>query len=301
MRALIDGDILIYRAAHVAQYKAYLVPALNIAYRKKSLVPKEMLNTVIPIDIIEDEQKAYDAFDSSIAGILRAVHASEFQVYITQGKCFRHALTDTYKANRKDKVRPIYYDMLRQYAKDKYRACFVDGIEADDAMGIAHTKLNKQGKTSIICSIDKDLLTIPGKVFNDMRNEFYTLSEDAAKYFYLQQMLQGDTADNVKGIPRVGEVKAKKILNVLDDDGKPQWGKNVMVAYQHHFGDDWESIFKLNRQLLYIMREESKLRPFKSNRSIYGKQPLSTANELLLSPAQEKSASAFSKKDKAEA
>ena len=295
MRALIDGDILVYQCAFAAQYKAYLVTHSDlkdpVAYRYKKLVPAGMEFT--RINIIESEEKAYDAVDSAIAGILRATHATDFQVFVTKKACFRHSLTPTYKANRQSE-KPVYYAMIRRYLEERYKALFVDGIEADDALGIVHTNLNEIGVKSVVCTIDKDLLNVPGYHYNPTKGDFKHITPAIAKRNYMFQMLIGDTADNIKGIPGLGKEKTAKLLSGPDTE----WGGIIREEYQKFFGDDGDRMMNLNRKLLWILHREHPNYPFTTNKPLMSAEPLSTASKLLLSPTQENSASAFTHKKK---
>lgn len=288
MKALIDGDVVVYQACFVAQYTSYYSAKNAIAYRYKRDVPKGVRTK--PISILENESKAREAVDSIIGGILRATHADSFQVFVTDKACFRHELTDTYKANRKDKEKPVYYNEIRQYLRDVYKACFVSGIEADDALGIAHTEDQKNDVKSIICSIDKDLLNVPGKHYSFLKGIFVEVTPEAAKRNFMMQMLMGDTADNIAGIPRIGPKKAHSIL--MDSD--KGMGPTVKQAYIDHFGEEEGlKMLKLNKQLLWILHEPNEKYPFRSTKSLQDSIPITAFTGGDLTPTQENAASAF--------
>ena len=296
MRALIDGDILVYQCAFAAQYKAYLVEQSDlidpVAYRKKKLVPEGMKYT--KINVIESEEKAYSAIDSAVAGILRATKATEFQVYLSKGKCFRHGLTDTYKAQRATE-KPVYYDVVRRHLVETYKALYVSDIEADDALGIAHTQLNELGVKSVVCSIDKDLLNIPGYHYNFMKGQFYHIDRLKAKHNYLMQMITGDVADNIKCIKGLGPVKAAKLLSGPENE----WGTIVTEQYEKCYGDDAERMMTLNRKLLWILHRPHSDYPYVSTKPLLASEPISTASKVtLLAPSQTNSASAYTHKEK---
>lgn len=125
---------------------------------------------------------------------------------------FRKEINPEYKANRKDIIKPQWLNDCKQYLVDEYHAIVTDGYEADDALGFNQTE------ETVICSIDKDLLMIPGMHYNFVKKEYHEVSElDGLKAFY-RQMLIGDSSDNVFGVKGIGKVKAAKLIDHLDNE-----------------------------------------------------------------------------------
>ena len=118
------------------------------------------------------------------------------------------AVTNKYKGNREGTIKPFYYDEVRAYLINMHRAIVVDGMEADDALGLAQT-----GDT-VLCSKDKDLDTIPGKHFNwdKLERGIYIVTEDEANAFFYKQVLMGDSTDNIISIHGLGPKTADKLL-----------------------------------------------------------------------------------------
>ena len=155
---------------------------------------------------------------------------------------FRKIINPDYKANRKDIIKPQYLNDCKQYLIDEYKAIVTDGHEADDALGYNQTK------DSVICSIDKDLLMIPGHHYNFVKKEYHEVSElDGLKAFY-RQMLIGDSSDNIFGVKGIGKVKAAKLIDHLDNE-KDMFGL-VFGLYNDH------NRFEVNSDCLWIMRKE---------------------------------------------
>ena len=98
---------------------------------------------------------------------------------------------------------------LRQYCLDNYDAVVMDGLEADDVLGILSTEPANDEK--VIVSIDKDLYQIPGKISKDGIT-IDEVSPQEADYWHMMQTLCGDATDGYSGCPKVGVKTAQKIL-----------------------------------------------------------------------------------------
>lgn len=169
--------------------------------------------------------------DELLKTILEGVQATEFQVYLTASNdctAFRKQAYSDYKANRKA-PRPIHYEALRQHLITDHGASVSTTIEADDAIGI------DAGNNSdcVIVSIDKDLLQIPGKHYNFVKQQFTTVNAHSGMRFFYKQLLMGDKADNIKGVAGIGEVKAERILNSSEDYCEEAWFNIVRATYNN--------------------------------------------------------------------
>jgi 5'-3' exonuclease len=176
MKALIDGDIVVYRCAASAEGEDDVGIAL------------------VRVDRLMEE-------------ILYATKADSYRAFLSGGNNFRYDVFPQYKANRKDAPKPRWLGACQDYLLSNWNAEITDGCEADDALGCA-----QDGTGTIICSIDKDLLQIPGKHYNFVKNEFSEVTEfQGIKHFYLQ-LLQGDRTDGISGLDGIGPKKAEKYL-----------------------------------------------------------------------------------------
>lgn len=183
MLALLDGDIFAYRAAASAEND----PVEIAIYRVRD----------------------------SIELCLERVGATEYAVFLSDKKenNYRYKINPQYKANRTQPP-PRHLQLTKDYLIESWEANIATGMEADDALGIAQVS----EPNSIICSIDKDLLMIPGHHFNFVKEEFYEVMWlDGIKHFY-KQMLIGDRADNIFGIDGIGKVKAGKLIDPLETE-----------------------------------------------------------------------------------
>ena len=119
-------------------------------------------------------------------------------------------LVESYKMNREGKLSPIGLQALRLHCTSSYECVMEDTLEADDLIGIDATGKYK-GK-NVICSVDKDFLTIPTKVYNPVKNIIKRQTKVDAFKFFIYQVIIGDSSDNYKGIYRVGPKGAKAFL-----------------------------------------------------------------------------------------
>lgn len=158
-----------------------------------------------------DEGVAERAFQDSIARIVDAVGADKLILALSDDVNWRKEVLPTYKANREDKRAPMLRRHMVQFAKDNYETFQRPTLEGDDVLGILLTRPSKDDL--VVCSIDKDMKTLPGKHFNFGKNESFFVSEDEANYWHLYQTLVGDATDNYSGCPGIGPVAATKVLS----------------------------------------------------------------------------------------
>jgi len=209
MKTLIDGDIVVYRVACTCED--------------------------------EVEQVAYWRMEDTLKDIADATNATNSVMYLTGSNNFRRTIDPTYKANRTQE-RPKFWQACRDYLIKKHNAIVIDGFEADDALGWDQTD------ETVICSIDKDLLMVPGKHYNWVKKEFTTVTEDSGMQAFFRQLLVGDTSDNVFGIKGIGPKKAEKALGELFTFGE------LFDKVRSMYDDDKRLL--LNCNLLWIMRKQ---------------------------------------------
>ena len=181
MIALIDSDILCYRVGAVTEEENESTAIETMAV---------YLEDMLMFDLLDCE---------------------EHELFLTGKQNFRFdvAVTAPYKGNRKDKAKPKHLPLLREYLQVSWDASVSDWQEADDDIAIRATEL---GEDCIIASIDKDFMQVPGWHYNFVKKvKKHVTPEEGLRFFY-KQILMGDSADNIKGIHRVGEVTATKML-----------------------------------------------------------------------------------------
>lgn len=181
MIALLDADILCYRVGFATNDEHE-----NTAIETMAVFLEDMLM----FDLVDCEGH---------------------ELFLTGKSNYRHdiAVTAPYKGNRKDVKKPIHLPLLREYLQTAWAASVSDGQEADDDIAIRATEL---GDNCIIVSIDKDFMQVPGWHYNFVKREKKLVTPEEGLRFFYRQILMGDSADNIKGVPRVGAVRSEKML-----------------------------------------------------------------------------------------
>lgn len=180
--------------------------------------------------------------------ILETTGAESHRTFLTGKGNFRYDVYSEYKANRIGKPQPIYRHDAEQYLIEYWGAEVTSGCEADDALGIAGCV----GEVpTTICSIDKDLMMIPGTHFNWRRNEFYEVSPVEGLHSFYRSMLVGDSVDNIVGVAGIGVKKSAKLINDLENE------EDMFNVVRALYKDDTRLL--MNGQLLWIWRKENDL------------------------------------------
>lgn len=141
---------------------------------------------------------------------------------------FRKRLLPTYKGNRIGKRKPVTYNPLREWVEHNYHCISYPSLEGDDVMGILATEPDKECPC-ILVSGDKDFKTVPCDFYDFNKDTLTHITERDAMRNHAIQTLTGDVADNYKGCPGYGPVKAKRLLEKVED--ADVW-KEVIKAYR---------------------------------------------------------------------
>lgn len=169
---------------------------------------------------------------------------------------FRHKMFEEYKGTRKpmaDELRqqvPLIKEMLKAMGITIVEK---EGYEADDILGTLSVKAEKEGMDVAVISGDRDLLQlatehvmirIPKTKKTGTEIENYLADDVVEKYgvtpkeFIDVKALQGDTADNIPGVPGIGEKTAGALIakyhsiEAVHDDAPnvkpPRASKNIV-------------------------------------------------------------------------
>jgi DNA polymerase-1 len=167
-----------------------------------------------------------------ITSLMEKLHADEIIVCLSvpSEEGWRKQVLPSYKGNRKDLVRPILLQQVKDYLATEYPSYIRPTLEADDVMGVLSTHPTIVKGTKIIVSEDKDMKTIPGLLFNPRKhNKPQYIPEPLADFYHMYQTLTGDTTDGYKGCPGMGPVKTERLLN---DTERSDWWSAVVSAFK---------------------------------------------------------------------
>lgn len=206
--ALIDGDIVAYKAAFVS----------TDTFEDQEIFDPAAVKANVDLMVKEWSQLAK-------AGATIICLSDDTHRY------FRHDVYPDYKGNREDRERPKALTSAYDCLKENYKTVQYDGLEADDVMGVlvGSTELTDP----VMVSIDKDLMTVPGKLLNPNKmRRAMRISKPAADRMMLMQALQGDRTDNYPGVEGIGPVKSEKIVNAHADI------RSAWNAVVETFGDE---------------------------------------------------------------
>jgi 5'-3' exonuclease len=220
MLALIDMDLVVYRCAASTENEE-----LSLATHRV----EELLDS-----------------------ILTKVDCTEYRAFLSGAKNFRKEVYPEYKANR-TQPKPKWLQACREFSINTLGAELApENLEADDALAIYQTE------DTIICSLDKDLLQIAGKHFQweiqgggaenrwTKPDKFTTQTALEGCRLMYEQILKGDSSDNIKGVKGLGEAKARKLLAGIDNEAA------MVDICLGQYGSEEE--FLMNAQCVYMLR-----------------------------------------------
>ena len=222
---------------------------------------------------LDSEGIAASRIDDMIEATLQEVAATEYKGWLTDGRDnFRKHVYPEYKANRKQE-KPVNLTFLQEFVKKNWGAEIAIGMEADDALGIAQTEGKGSGTVlttdsdwnsvihnanpTVICSIDKDLLQVPGNHYNFVKKEFKVIDEYTGRYNFYTQLVTGDATDNIKGVAGVGTKGAilalqgliteqemfNKVRSMYDND-EYMLMNGICLHIKRTQEDDWRDTFE---------------------------------------------------------
>lgn len=235
MKALIDLDPIPYAYG-------------GLTFEDGSLMPDNLLQRKV---------------DEKIKRIVERSGAEDWVGYITNSPSnFRNDVATIlpYKGNRAGAEKPAKWGFLRYYLLSEYsdKVKEISGYEADDQLSIdqctAEAAQLEPGNT-IICTIDKDLMMVPGWHYNWQHDEKSFVTEIEGLRFFYQQLLTGDSCDNIKGLYGVGP-KSTLIKKLNEFDTEEDMFNHVFKAYEDRFGSYAKQFIIENGRLLWMMRNE---------------------------------------------
>ena len=202
MKALIDAEIYLYRAAVGAEFEVEFSPdAWTYLCR------------------ISD---AKTVFEGEINRIKEIMPDHDIHLAFGDSTNFRYGVYRQYKSNRKKTRRAAGYKALKEWAAATWPSTKLANVEGDDVLGIQYEA------GDIIVTKDKDLKTIAGLHLGD--EGVVEITQQQADLSFYSQALTGDATDGYPGCPKVGPVAAAKVLAGRSTE-QELWSA-VLAAYE---------------------------------------------------------------------
>ncbi len=254
--AIIDGDVLCYQACKPRwEKKARIEDGV-------SFVSLDDDGKRVALEWTKEEDRYYleeswENFQKDLKNLLDTVYCSEYLMAVKGSGNFRNMLYPEYKLNRHadPNKQNHFVPVLRKLAVAEDLAIEATGREADDLMRMWAEEAIASGDDYMICSIDKDLKCIPGRHYLMHKKTIIEVSEAEALRHYYQQLLKGDPTDNIPGVPRVGEVKAEKILAPYSTEEEFQ--EQVVEQYLIAYGEEqWKDYLLSNAKMIHLQKHK---------------------------------------------
>lgn len=250
-KAFIDGDMPVYEACQDAEDA-----------EKDFDYCKSKFNSIIEGQFIEAQKwfnKPTRPLNSDLHGYTLYIGSDDYSNY-------RYKVSPDYKISRKGKPKPKYFWELKNWILETFDVHYVQGREADDLVSIHALEY---GENAIIVGGDKDYRMVEGcwhfepnkgippyfveapgcllklRMLTGNWREFGT-----GRLWFWYQMIVGDEADDIKGIPKKGHAFAWKFL--LSQDNLLEIPERVKELYKKNKLS--EEQFDINARLLWIQR-----------------------------------------------
>lgn len=268
------------RVAHIdADFSCYMISA-ETRDELSGLKPRKTF----------DEMK-YN-IERHLEQLMRITGSTSYVAHLTpsgsdKGHRDHFALTKPYQGNRRDKAKPEYLNDVRAYVGENLPSVVNLHQEADDSMAQANYNA-EDSNLSVIVSKDKDLRMVPGlhwdfdeEMIVDVDDPFGSIWIDRSKKtakllgwgskFFWAQLLMGDTADNIAGLPstviddkstKVGPITAYSLLEGYDTDAecftrvKELWAasEHEWMDYRDNRETTWKQHMLGDMRLLWMRR-----------------------------------------------
>ena len=222
---LIDSDFLAYKAAQACE--------IGIDFGEDVIIAQSQFSEVLKV------------FHNELNKVTKAMMEDNFILYFSSTKNFRKKIYPDYKGHRM-KRKPLGYKRLLNYCRKNHNFKLIEGLEADDTIGIEATRF--ADPNNIIVSPDKDMRQIPSMLWN-MKDDVVEITKDDGDKWHLVQSLSGDPTDGYSGCPGIGVKRATELL----DKNENKW-EAVCKAYRDRGLSDDDAL--LNARLAKILQKE---------------------------------------------
>jgi hypothetical protein len=193
-----------------------------------------------------------------------------------KGHRFAIATAKPYQGQRDSSRRPKNWQAMREWLEagevGQFKVKVWDDREADDGAAVAARYAFTSGNLPAIFSRDKDFRMIPGRHVSwttlgitEVRPDSWAVTDEdgnvyGQKWFWLQ-MLQGDSADHIPGLPGVPAASAGKFKTCGPACSEERLAKAqsaeeayhiVRSLYARYYAEAWPAAFTEQAALLWL-------------------------------------------------
>lgn len=184
-------------------------------------------------------------------------------------KNFRHDMCEEYKANRSKMPDELIAQIpfIKQSVRDMGLTYLEEeGFEADDLIATLTKKSINNDLDVIIVSEDKDILQLVSnnvKVLSSSKDVVFDEGQVQEKFGIPPNKIRdffalvGDSSDNIKGVPGIGKVTAKKLLEKYNSVNEMLLNtQNIEPKYKDKI-EQFKDILKLSYELIGLKNDVS--------------------------------------------
>lgn len=222
----------------------------------------------------------------------------------TKGDRFIAATTQPYQGQRVSSRKPNNWAFLREWMETYDGPHFTPKVwttrEADDGMAYVSTGAARHtGIMHVIHTADKDMRMFCGThvawddyCITDVPLDAYdVVGKNGLQYghkWFWMQMLMGDGADHIPGLPKVGEVTAEKLL--FNTKSNAEAAGLVYGMYREKIGDGWRRYFAEQAVLLWMRTDRDAKLLDVLQLGVFGEQLIAAFHQLELEVQEKRKA-----------
>lgn len=228
---LVDGDIIAYRCSAATDGRFYLVGDERFKYKKDAADYVAVTKAYTAEDIeLHFKPEPISHCIKLMQNMLK--HMPNAEIWISPKRNFRYDLNPDYKCKRATLRRPAHLAAAKAWLLE--RGDYMENLEADDALVIRSTQLDKDGIPHVIASVDKDLKQKHGWHFHLESHKYTYITEAEARKALWLQICVGDSTDDIYSPKGLGPKRAMKVLDIVDWNLHSDWVifKGVLELYK---------------------------------------------------------------------
>ncbi len=204
------------------QKTMFLVDGSNHAFRAQFALPPQHTTGFFPTRVLY-------GFTLLFQKMLRQWRPDYVVVSFDSGKTFRHAMYEDYKGHRPDmpgdlkRQWPLLPELVEAFG---YPCMMMEGYEADDVLGSLAAQFASDDLLVYLVTSDKDFAQLVGpnvRLLDEAKGRELDVEGVVGKFSVRPEQvvdwlgLQGDSSDNIPGVPGIGPKTASTLLAKYGD------------------------------------------------------------------------------------